>query len=81
LVVSHDALEMAHGLIRLSSKDEAPVPTRQDVSALTPRQLEVLKLLSEGKHAREVGGELYLSQATVRTHIRVLLEALGAPPT
>jgi DNA-binding NarL/FixJ family response regulator len=78
LVVSHDTLEMARGLIRLSSKDEAAVPTRQDVPALTPRQLEVLRLLSEGKNARELGGELYLSQATVRNHIRALLEALGA---
>ena len=74
----HDALEMARGLIRLSSKEDAPAPARKDVPALTPRQLEVLKLLSEGKSAREIGGELYLSQATVRNHIRALLQALGA---
>jgi DNA-binding NarL/FixJ family response regulator len=75
---THDTLEMARGLIRLSSKEEAPVPARKDVPALTPRQLEILKLLSQGKSAREIGGELYLSQATVRNHIRALLQALGA---
>ena len=75
---THDALEMAKGLIQLSTKQDAPAPRRKDVPALTPRQLEVLKLLSEGKNAKEVGGELYLSQATVRNHIRALLEALGA---
>ena len=74
----HDTLEMARGLIRLSSKGEAPSPSRKDVPALTPRQLEVLKLLSQGKSAREIGSELYLSQATVRNHIRALLQALGA---
>jgi DNA-binding CsgD family transcriptional regulator len=74
---SHDALEMARGLIQLSSKREAPAP-RRDAPALTPRQLEVLQLLSEGKNAKEIGGELYLSQATVRNHIRALLQALGA---
>jgi PAS domain S-box-containing protein len=75
---THDALEMARGLIQLSSKGEAPAPTRRNVPTLTPRQLEVLKLLSEGKNAKEIGGELYLSQATIRNHIRALFQALGA---
>lgn len=75
---THDTLEMARGLLQLSSKDDAPAPRRRDVPALTPRQLEVLKLLSEGKNAKEIGGELYLSQATVRNHIRALFQALGA---
>jgi PAS domain S-box-containing protein len=74
----HDTLEMARGLIRLSSKGRASFPGRKDASALTKRQLEVLKLLSEGKSAREMGRELYLSQATVRNHIRALLQAMGA---
>jgi DNA-binding CsgD family transcriptional regulator len=75
---THDTLEMARGLIQISSKGAAPAPRRKDVPALTPRQLEVLRLLSEGKNAREIGGELYLSQATVRNHIRALFQALGA---
>jgi DNA-binding NarL/FixJ family response regulator len=75
---THDALEMAKGLIRLSSKEDAPAPTRHDVPALTPRQLEVLTLIAEGKNAREIGGELYLSQATIRNHTRALLQAFGA---
>jgi hypothetical protein len=32
-----------------------------------------LSLLSEGESAREIGSELYLSQATIRNHIRALL--------
>jgi PAS domain S-box-containing protein len=75
---THDTLEMARGLIQLTSKGDAPAPSRKDVPSLTPRQLEVLKLLSEGKNAREIGSDLYLSQATVRNHIRALLQALGA---
>jgi PAS domain S-box-containing protein len=75
---THDALEMAHGLIQLSSKKEAPAPRRRDIPALTPRQLEVLQLLSEGKSVKEIGKELYLSEATVRNHVRSLLQALGA---
>jgi PAS domain S-box-containing protein len=75
---THDALEMARGLIQLSSKKEAPAPRRRNIPALTPRQLEVLKLLSEGKSVREIGRELYLSEATVRNHVRSLLQAVGA---
>ncbi len=68
----------ARGLIQLSSKKEAPALDRRNIPALTPRQLEVLRLLSEGSSAKEIGQELYLSQATVRNHIRSLLQALGA---
>jgi PAS domain S-box-containing protein len=75
---THETLEMAQELIRLSSKKEAPAPSRRDVPELTARQLEVLTLLSEGRSAKEIGQELYLSQATIRNHIRGLLQALGA---
>jgi len=34
---THDALEMAHGLIQLTSKKEAPAPRRRHIPALTPR--------------------------------------------
>lgn len=49
----------------------------RDVPALTSRQLEVLQLLSEGKSVKEIGKELYISEATVRNHVRSLLQALG----
>jgi len=78
---AHEALEMARGLIRLSSGETDPQKSRpapRDVPALTSRQLEVLELLAAGKGARDIGAELYLSQATVRNHIRALLQALGA---
>ena len=76
---THDTLEMARGLIQLSKKGENTSPLgRSDVPTLTPRQLEVLELLSGGKSAKEIGRQLYLSETTVRNHIRSLLQALGA---
>lgn len=74
-------LEMARGLIRMTSERSVPAknaPDPRDVPSLTPRQLEVLELLGSGKSVREIGAELYLSQATVRNHVRSLLQALGA---
>ena len=76
---AHDTLEMARCLIQLSSKGESlPARRKSDVPTLTPRQLEVLNLLSEGKSVKEMGEELYLAEATMRNHVRSLLQALGA---
>lgn len=75
---AHDTLEMAQGLIRLSSTKGDPAPEPKDVPALTPRQLEVLELLAMGRSVKEIGQKLYLSPATVRNHVRSLLQTLGA---
>jgi PAS domain S-box-containing protein len=44
---------------------------------LTPRQLEILQLLADGKSTAEIAEELYLSKTTVRNHIANLLTNLG----
>jgi PAS domain S-box-containing protein len=44
---------------------------------LTPRQSEVLRLLSRGYSTEQIARELYLSVETVRNHIRHLMRALG----
>ena len=54
--------------------DEAGPATDQ----LSPRQLDVLRLLVQGKSTGQIAGELHLAPETVRNHIRRLLAALGA---
>jgi DNA-binding NarL/FixJ family response regulator len=44
---------------------------------LTPRQSEVLHLLSHGHSTDQIAGELHLSVETVRNHIRHLMRSLG----
>jgi PAS domain S-box-containing protein len=44
---------------------------------LTPRQVEVLRLLQRGASTYEIARELHLSPETVRNHVRRLLRALG----
>ena len=44
---------------------------------LTPRQVEVLRLLQRGASTDQIARELHLSTQTVRNHIRHLLSALG----
>jgi PAS domain S-box-containing protein len=53
----------------------------EDVTAppphLTPRQVEVLRLLEQGRSTKQIAAELHLSTETVRNHIRRLFQALG----
>jgi PAS domain S-box-containing protein len=44
---------------------------------LTPRQVEVLRLLEHGRSTKQIAAELHLSTETVRNHIRRLFRALG----
>jgi DNA-binding NarL/FixJ family response regulator len=43
---------------------------------LSPRELEVAKLVAEGKTNREVASTLYLSEKTVETHMSHILAKL-----
>ena len=45
---------------------------------LTPRQLDVLRLLADGASTGEVAAALHLSTTTVRNHVANILTALGA---
>lgn len=46
--------------------------------ALTARQLEVLKSLAEGRSNIEIANTLYISEGTVKAHIKAILQKLGA---
>ncbi len=55
---------------RAEEKQQYPTP------ALTSRELEVLKLVAKGQSNREIGDELYISENTVKNHVRNILEKL-----
>lgn len=44
---------------------------------LTGRELEVLSLVGEGRTSREIADRLYISENTVRNHVRNILDKLG----
>jgi DNA-binding NarL/FixJ family response regulator len=48
-----------------------------DGARLSRRELEVAKLVAEGKTNREVASMLYLSEKTVETHMSHILAKLG----
>ena len=43
---------------------------------LTDRELEVLKLVAQGLNNRDIAKELFISENTVKNHIRNILEKL-----
>ena len=44
---------------------------------LTGRELEVLQLVARGMTSREIGHDLFISENTVKNHIRNILDKLG----
>lgn len=52
--------------------DDAPV----DLSGLTPRQQEILLLVVEGMTNAQIGRKLYLSESTIKQHLRAAFKTL-----
>ena len=53
------------------------VEVRQPLSRLSPRQIEVLRLITEGMTSREIASRLRLSEKTVETHRSAVAQRLG----
>ena len=53
-----------------------PAPGRKPDVDLSARELEVLTLMGEGLRNREIAERLIISEATVKTHVRHVLEKL-----
>ena len=76
LVRRGDAL-LAPSITRRLVERFAPRSAGADLSALTPRELEVLGLIARGLSNAELAAALTLSEATVKTHVARILGKLG----
>jgi DNA-binding NarL/FixJ family response regulator len=47
-------------------------------SPLTPRELEILQLVSQGRTNREIAGRLIVAVGTIKVHVEHILDKLGA---
>jgi DNA-binding CsgD family transcriptional regulator len=54
-------------------------PTRRNPAGLTDRQVDVLRLVSDGLTNSEIAGRLVLSVRTVDSHVAAILAKLGVP--
>lgn len=62
---------------RFAGRNAETAAIHRDLSALTPRELEVLRLLAQGLSNAELAAHLHLSEATVKTHVARILAKLG----
>lgn len=68
-------------LVDVLPPDEPGAPTdpaRQAVADLTDREREVLLLMARGRSNSEIGRDLFVAEATVKTHVGRILAKLGA---
>ena len=55
----------------------APEPLPPELDELTPRELEILRLVAKGMSNAEIAASLVISQSTVKTHVTRVLMKLG----
>ena len=58
--------------------DAARARARRLTDALTPRELEVLRLLARGLTNQAIANELVVREGTVKYHVKNILRKLGA---
>lgn len=64
-------------LDRFASAARPPNRSPASLSKLTPRELEVLRLICRGLSNPEIAAELYVEETTVKTHVGRILTKLG----
>ena len=64
--------------VRATPPAAAPDTARPESLGLTPRELEILRLMAAGMSNREIAATLFVSENTVKTHSSRLFEKLGA---
>ncbi len=73
-----EAIRAVHaGKTRIPPVVAQRLAERMNGSELTTRELDVLRLIVAGKSNKEIGNELHISEATVKTHINNLLGKMG----
>lgn len=78
------ATQLIQRLVREGPQPAEPSPTTESGAAtkppllekLTPRELEVLKLMAHGKTNQDIAERLFISEATAKVHVRHIIAKL-----
>jgi DNA-binding NarL/FixJ family response regulator len=66
------------GKKRLPAEVMSHLAEHMSDEALTPREIEVLRQIAGGNRNRDIGDRLFISEETVKVHIKHLMDKLGA---
>jgi len=69
---------LEHMVTALTPETAADPRATEAVAALTDREHEVLMLMARGRSNTEIAAELFVAEATVKTHVGRILAKLGA---
>ena len=73
-----EAIRSVHaGKSRIPAFVAEKLAERMGGPALTAREIEVLKRIVAGRSNKEIGTDLFISEATVKTHVNSILGKLG----
>jgi DNA-binding NarL/FixJ family response regulator len=61
-----------------TARPDKHLPTPAELAQLTPREREVLALIAQGLPNADVAAQLFISEATVKTHLARVMMKLGA---
>lgn len=61
---------------KLMQEFSAPRPNEAPVEQLTPREMDVLRLIAKGKSNKEIADTLIVSEKTIKTHVSNILSKL-----
>ncbi len=80
VVAAGDALlapSVTRRIVEEFARRSAPAPRANELAALTEREAAVLRLLARGLANAEIAEQLFVGEATVKTHVSNLLAKLG----
>ncbi|HQU83606.1 MAG TPA: response regulator transcription factor [Pyrinomonadaceae bacterium] len=85
LLKSMPSQDLLHAIRRVyNGKKHIPQDVAENLAehlgeeTLTPREIEVLQYVAKGKRNREIGEKLFITEETVKVHIKHIMEKLYA---
>ena len=72
-----DAAVYARQQIDVARRDPAPRPREERPGGLSRREVEVLRLVADGKTAAEIATELFISKRTAEHHVAHIYTKIG----
>jgi DNA-binding NarL/FixJ family response regulator len=73
---SANSNELRQAVTRVLLGETLPAPAGAEKAQLTPRQMEILRLLADGLPNKSIGRQLGVAEDTFKTHLKTLFQEL-----